>query len=153
MQAPGALVTLKRWFWHLTRLDILAAALPTLSHLRFGPLYCHSHLTDKALTAALQLNPPLTLSVPGISLDSDHSSTPWPWRDMIVHTLDVTALLKMPRPSGVGDGGCPVIRVEKLDFTGVKQVSACNAYVLLVFACLCAAYLAFARALCSSFGA
>ncbi len=125
-QAPDAVVTFWRWDWHPAQLEILAAALPTLSHLKFGPLASDHRLSDAMVTAALTLSPPVSLSVPSLDLQTDHSGAAWPWKEMIIHTLQLEKVLKLPSPAAGVDGGCPVIKFEKLDLTSVKQVRRCT---------------------------
>lgn len=119
LEAPNTAIEISRNAWSSKTLKILAAHLPTLSHLRFGTLFVH-HLGDSELTQLLRMGRVIRkLLITRLQLESDqHASAAWPWKEVTIDMVDVALLTKLPRPSG----RTATIRYKSMDLTDVTQV-------------------------------
>ncbi len=109
-------VCLKGWQWSHDLAQAVLAALPALTHLKLTTdITTCTVLTDALLGVALQLAPHMpSLTVRNLDLQtSQHASTPWPWEELTIDTLDIAELCKLPMP-GLVNGKMPKVCYTKL---------------------------------------
>ncbi len=100
MQAPNATVWLEGWDWSVVA-DTVAECLPALPHLRVG-VDDEGALTDELLLAAMRMGPHMrSVKAQVLDLQSDYSSTAWPWLELDVQCAQLAQLLKLPAPAPV----------------------------------------------------
>lgn len=118
-------VWFREWRWSLESVQVLAESRPTLQHLRLDIKVGQAGvLTDSLLDAYLLCGARSPVfPVRHNSLNSDkHVNTAWPWEELSVEFLEMTSVLRLPRPSSAR-GGTGVISTSALDLCFVREVS------------------------------
>lgn len=128
LHAPDTVVSFRQWMWTDALVQLMAAALPALPHMRVS-LDLDRPLTDALLGMVLTMGTQLSaLCVSRLELQTDaHADAAWPWDELTVcEPVLASGLVRLPIPAAgrTRPGTGAVIRFTDLVIhDGILEVS------------------------------